>query len=314
HLDDNLETFLINLSRGAGIDGLTGIPEQTETIARPLLKYSRTELLAYAKLNGLEWREDASNADAKYLRNKIRLELVPVLKALHPNFLENFKKSTTYLNQSAAIAKNQLAELQKALFVQENGMSKISISKLKKLHPLDGYLYGLFQEFGFTEWENLRDILDAMSGKYIKSKTHTLSKDRGFLWLSLLDIERDEVDTYTISQDDNSAILPIGLEFLDVLERNENTSAIIYVDKNALKYPLQVRKWMKGDYFHPLGLQGKKKLAKFFKDEKVPVALKNRQWLLCSGEDIVWIIGKRADERFKVQSNTKAILRIEVKL
>lgn len=314
HLDDNLETFLINLSRGTGIDGLTGIPEHTETIARPLLKYSRAELLAYAKSNGLEWREDASNADAKYLRNKIRLELVPVLKELHPNFLENFKKSTAYLYQSAAIAKNQLAELQKALFVQQNGLSKISISKLKKLHPLEGYLYGLFQEYGFTEWENLRNLLDAMSGKCIESKTHTLLKDRGFLWLSPLDIERDEADTYTILQEDNSVILPIELEFLDVPKRNENTSAIIYVDKNALKYPLQVRKWNKGDYFYPLGLQGKKKLAKFFKDEKVPVALKDRQWLLCSGEDIVWIIGKRADERFKVQPNTKAILRIEVKL
>jgi tRNA(Ile)-lysidine synthase len=313
HLDDNLETFLINLSRGAGIDGLTGIPEQTETIARPLLKYSRTELLAYAKLNGLEWREDASNVDVKYLRNKIRLELVPVLKELNPNFLENFKKSTSYLNQSAAIAKNQLAEFQKTLFVQENGMSKISVSKLKKLHPLDGYLYGLFQEFGFTEWENLRDLLDAMSGKCIESKTHTLWKDRDFLWLSSLEMERDEVDTYTISQDDN-IVLPIRLEFLNVAKRSENTSAIIYVDKNALKYPLQVRKWKKGDYFYPLGLQGKKKLAKFFKDEKVPVVQKDRQWFLCSGEDIVWVIGKRADERFKVQPNTKAILRIEVKL
>lgn len=314
HLDDNLETFLINLSRGTGIDGLTGIPEETETMARPLLKYSRAELLAYAKSNGLQWREDASNADAKYLRNKIRLELVPVLKEIHPNFLQNFQKSTAYLGQSAAIAKDRIAQLKQALFTQENGLLKISLAQLKVLSPLEGYLYGLFQEYGFTEWENLRDLLDAMSGKCIESNTHRLLKDRDFLWLLPLEIEGKESDTYTISLEDKSITKPIMLEFSEVIERNENASAIIYVDKTALKYPLQVRKWEKGDYFYPLGLQGKKKLAKFFKDEKVPVALKERQWLLCSGKDIVWIIGKRADERFKVQTDTKAILRIEVKL
>ncbi len=119
---------------------------------------------------------------------------------------------------------------------------------------------------------------------------------------------------YRISKEDKKISQPISLAFLDVVERNENTPTIIYVDKNALKYPLQVRKWKKGDYFYPLGLKGKKKLAKYFKDEKVPVALKDKQWLLCSGDDIVWIIGKRADERFKVTSDTKTILRIEVQL
>lgn len=314
HLDDNLETFLINLSRGTGIGGLTGIPEHTETLARPLLKYSRADLLAYANSNGFEWREDASNTDSKYLRNKIRLELVPVLKELHPNFLENFKNSTTYLGQSAGIAKNHVAQLQQVLFIQENGVVKIPISKLKELNPIEGYLYGLFQEYGFTEWGNLEALLDAMSGKCIESKSHRLLKDREFLWLSPLEISTDEVIKYAVSVEDKKINLPITLEFLDVVVRNENTSAIIYVDKNALKYPLRVRKWEKGDYFYPLGLQGKKKLAKFFKDEKVPVTLKDRQWLLCSGENIVWVIGKRADERFKVKPDTKAILRIEVKL
>jgi len=313
HLDDNLETFLINLSRGTGIDGLTGIPEHTQTMARPLLTYSRAALLDYANSNQLEWREDASNSDAKYLRNKIRLEVVPVLKELHPNFLENFKKSSVYLGRSAAIAKNHLAQLKQVLFVKENGLLKIPIAQLKELHPFEGYLYGLFQEYGFTEWENLRDLLVAMSGKCIESKTHRLLKDRDFLWLCALERTTDETETYSIPTDSKSIVQPLGLEFLEVTERNENTTDVIYVDKSALKYPLQVRKWKKGDYFYPLGLGGRKKLAKFFKDEKVPVALKERQWLLCSGENIVWIIGKRADERFKVQTHTKDILRITVK-
>ena len=314
HLDDALETFLINLSRGTGIDGLTGIPEQTETIARPLLKFSREELLDYAKANELTWREDGSNTDTKYLRNKIRAEVVPLLKELHPNFLDNFKVTTEYLRQTSAIAATQIKQQKTALFEQENGCFKIAIKALRQLVPLEGYLYALFQAYGFTEWENLRDLLDAMSGKYIESKTHKLLKDRDYLWLSPLNIGESKTDNYRISKEDKRISQPISLAFLDVVERNENTSTIIYVDKNALKYPLEVRKWKKGDYFYPLGFKGKKKLAKYFKDEKVPVALKDKQWLLCSGKDIVWIIGKRADERFKVTSDTKTILRIEVQL
>jgi len=314
HLDDALETFLINLSRGTGIDGLKGIPEQTETIARPLLKFSREDLLDYAQANKITWREDASNTDTKYVRNKIRAEVVPVLKELNPKFVDNFRVTTEFLSQTSAIANNQIAEQKIALFEEENGNFKVEIKKLRQLVPLQGYLFALFQEYGFTEWKNLRDLLDSMSGKYIESKTHRLLKDRDYLWLSPLELDGNDTDNYYISKDDKGIDVPIPLEFLEVAERNENTSTIIYVDKNALKYPLQVRKWKKGDYFYPLGLEGKKKLSKFFKDEKVPVALKDKQWLLCSGDDIVWIIGKRADERFKVRAGTKTILRIEVQL
>lgn len=314
HLDDALETFLINLSRGTGIDGLTGIPAQTETIARPILKFSREQLSDYATENKLTWREDGSNTNIKYLRNKIRAGVIPLLKDLNPNFLDNFKVTTEYLSQSSAIAKDQIAQKRAALFAPENGYLKIAIEKLRQLKPLEGYLYGLFEAYGFTEWKNLRDLLDAMSGKYIESKTHRLLKDREYLWLSSLELERKDTYNYFITEEVKMMDEPIPLTFLDVVERNENTSTIIYVDKNALKYPLQVRKWKKGDYFYPLGLKGKKKLAKYFKDEKVPVALKDKQWLLCSGDDIVWIIGKRADERFKVRADTTTILRIEVQL
>lgn len=314
HLDDALETFLINLSRGSGINGLTGIPEKTNTIARPLLKYSRAQLLDYAKINNFKWREDLSNTDTKYLRNKIRSQVVPLLRELHPNFLDNFKHSTQYLSQSAAIANTQIKAVQKELFVEENDLLKIEIKKLKQLAPLDGYLYGLFQEYGFTEWENLKDLLDAMSGKYLVSTTHKVLKDRTVLWLSPLEKERVVLESYAVPIDSISISKPIALKFLEVGKRNENVPSIIYVDKHALKYPLVVRKWNKGDYFFPLGLKGKKKLAKYFKDEKIPTVLKEKQWLLCSGEDIIWIIGKRADERFKVQTTTSQILKIEVTL
>lgn len=314
HLDDALETFLINLSRGTGIDGLTGIPQQTDTLTRPLLPFSREELLHYAKANKLRWREDSSNTDTKYLRNKIRAGLIPMLKELHPSFLENFKVTTANLGQTSAMVKNELTKTRNRLFQSEKDCFKIATADLKQLLPLNGYLYGLFEPYGFTEWQNLRHLLDAMSGKYIQSKTHTLLKDREHVWLCPLQHNVDETPSYLISQKDLNISQPIPLALLDVTERKENTDTIIYVAKNALKYPLQVRKWKKGDYFYPLGLNRKKKLAKYFKDEKVPVPLKDKQWVLCSGEDIVWVIGKRADERFKVQKTTEQIVKIEVSL
>ncbi|MGB3150330.1 MAG: tRNA lysidine(34) synthetase TilS, partial [Maribacter sp.] len=174
------------------------------------------------------------------------------------------------------------------------------------------YLYGIFHEFGFTEWDNVADLLTAMSGKYIISDTHKLLKDREFLLLSerRIDVSRNEV--FTIQKEQQTTELPLKMKFCIVDRRDNNTDDIIYVAENALKYPLVIRKWNKGDYFYPLGFHGKKKLSKFFKDEKIDVLSKQKQWLLCSGNEIVWVIGSRADDRFKVKENTKEVLRIEV--
>lgn len=312
HADDDLETFLINLSRGTGINGLSGIPAKTATLRRPLLAFSREQLLAYANLNHLQWREDKSNKDPKYLRNKIRSEIIPTLKELHPTFLENFKNTQSFLNETAQIANQNLQETKERLFISENDLVKISVTKLKKLKPLSTYLYGIFHEFGFTEWDNVADLLTAMSGKYIISDTHKLLKDREFLLLSerRIDVSRNEV--FTIQKEQQTTELPLKMKFCIVDRRDNNTDDIIYVAENALKYPLVIRKWNKGDYFYPLGFHGKKKLSKFFKDEKIDVLSKQKQWLLCSGNEIVWVIGSRADDRFKVKENTKEVLRIEV--
>ena len=146
HADDNLETFLINLSRGTGIEGLTGIPEASNQIRRPLLKYTRWHILEYAQKCNLLWREDESNADTKYLRNKIRLEIVPKLKELHPTFMDNFKMTLDYLKETREISKNELKKIKCELFKKDGQHWKISVSELKKLQPIEGYLHGLFLE------------------------------------------------------------------------------------------------------------------------------------------------------------------------
>jgi len=278
HADDNLETFLINLSRGSGIEGLTGIPQKTETVYRPLLKYSRAELLKYAEKNALEWREDASNANTKYLRNNIRHQIIPKLKELHPSFLSNFKHSIAYLDQTNALAKQEIRTWKNKQFIADGNQFKISISSLKQCNPLKAYLYGLFKDYGFREWNNLKDLLEGMSGKSVVSKTHRLLKDREYLLLSEINEITGNSLSYTIEKTHKVLVKPLSIVFSKVTQRAENSEHIIYVDENALKYPLVIRKWNKGDYFYPIGLHGKKKLAKFFKDEKVSLLDKEAQF------------------------------------
>ncbi|MFK7812265.1 MAG: tRNA lysidine(34) synthetase TilS, partial [Maribacter sp.] len=307
HADDNLETFLINLSRGTGMDGLTGIPSKTDTISRPLLAFSRAQILDYATAENLNWVEDRSNADVKYLRNKIRHEIVPFLKELHPTFLKNFELTQSYLTDSNVILNNHITLLKSRIFETYAHGFRISIDELAVLHPQDTYLYALLKDYGFTAWEDIARLLQGLSGKEVRSKTHRLVKDRKHLLLAELGVE--VVKKVIIEEGQSEIQKPFHLikEDVDSLkERNEN---ILYVDKDSLKYPLVVRKWEKGDYFYPFGMSGKKKLSKYFKDEKVDVISKEKQWLLCSENEIVWVIGKRSDRRFSVTDKTKNIVK-----
>lgn len=308
HADDSLETFIINLSRGTGLDGLTGIPNINGKVLRPLLTFSRSNILAYADANKLSWREDSSNEDTKYLRNEIRKEITLKLKKLNPNFLSNFLNTQSKLKASAFILENTKKELQANMFIGKGGSFRISIEQLFKLEPLDSYLYLLFKEYGFTAWNDVLALLEANTGKEVRSRTHRLIKNREHLLLSpILDKIEDE---FCISKDSGLIENPLQLSIEKVVEITETNKNILYTDMEKLKYPLMLRKWRKGDYFYPLGMIGKKKLSKYFKDEKVDVIAKDEQWLLCSNEQIVWVVGRRADERFKVTSTTKKIVKI----
>ena len=308
HADDSLETFLINLSRGTGIGGLSGIPEQNGRVIRPLLAFSQENILQYAKAERIEWREDSSNLESKYLRNKIRHGIVPLLSELHPTFLENFQQTQTHLQQTNALLHYYFEEIKASLFVTEGDFIKINIARLKEYNSLEPILYGLFQEYGFTAWEDIKELLEAMSGKAVFSKTHRLLKDRDYLLLSKLEIDKDE--QFFIQENDMALQFPIHLkmEMVKTVEKSERN--VVFLDKEKLNFPLLLRNWEKGDYFYPFGMKGKKKLSKFFKDEKVDVISKERQWLLCSDQEIVWVVGRRPDERFKVDGTTQNIIKI----
>ena len=247
HADDNLETFLINLSRGTGINGLTGIPAKTTTISRPLLHFSRDEIETYAKSKKLKWREDSSNNETKYLRNSIRQEIVPLLKKLHPSFLRNFDATQERLRQTAAIASNHTKKIRNRIFKKDDGAIKIEIKALQGLNPLKGYIYALFKVYGFTEWDNVTDLLSAKSGKAIYSKTHRLVKDRDFLLLS--HIAEDSLETFTIDASQTSIDYPVRLIIQEADKMDETGKNVLYVDKETLKYPLTLRKWQKRRLF-----------------------------------------------------------------
>jgi tRNA(Ile)-lysidine synthetase, N-terminal domain len=308
HLDDNLETFLINLSRGTGLEGLLGIPEQNDKIIRPLLIFTREEIAAYAEEEHIQWREDSSNSETKYLRNKIRHDIVPKLKELHPTFVQNFVQTQDHLQQSSALVHNHLQEIKRRLFQLEGESIKIEISHLQRLEPLEAYLYGLFHEFGFSDWEAIHALLKAMSGKEVFSKTHRLLKDRDQLILSEL---KTRVNAhFPVFDKDTMLEQPIKLTMENVDAVTKPLTNAIFLDKEKLNFPMVLRNWEKGDYFYPFGMKGKKKLSKFFKDERIDVVSKENQWLLCSDDKIVWVVGKRADERFRVDDATRQIVKI----
>lgn len=310
HADDDLETFLINLSRGTGLAGLTGMPPKSRGLVRPLLEFSRAEILEYARVENLEWTEDSSNTDTKYLRNKIRHEVVPALKSLHPGMLSSFKTTRNQLAQSEALLQAVLEETKSNLFRESNdGTIEISLAELESLTPLNPYLFGLFQPFGFSQPEEIDSLMQAMSGKVLLSATHRLLKDRGRLILSPLPHSGLSPTLLELDEPGQWNATGFRLESVDAL--GELAPNILYVDKEKLNKTMELRGWEKADYFYPQGFNGhKKKVSKYFKDEKMDRFAKERQLLLCSGDDIVWVVGRRADERFKVTEATNSILKI----
>ena len=312
HADDNLETFLINLTRGSGLDGFTGIPAINRNIIRPLLTSSRDEILTFAKEKNIEWREDESNSSIKYVRNKIRHQVIPVLKEINPSLLETFSKTSKNLQESNQIIEDRVSEIISEVVSKENDITKFDIEKLKSLSNPKAYLYQILKTYNFTEWNDISNLLSAQSGKQIFSETHRLLKDRGFLLLSKKKPTRTG-KMFLIKQHQTEVQEPIHIRIEKVNEISTVNNQIIYVDADLLKFPLTLRKWKNGDYFYPKGMQGKKKISNYFKDKKLSLLEKENIWLLCSSEnDIVWIVNERNDRRFLATKSTKTILKISI--
>ena len=312
HADDNLETFMVNLVRGTGIDGLTGIPAQNEKVIRPFLIFSRAEIDDYAKENNLTWREDSSNASDKYMRNKIRHNLVPILKELNPDFLSSFYKTQTFLEESQAMAQDASIMVYQLVAKEKGDEIHFDLNQLKKLPNYKSYLYQWLKEFEFTAWEDIYDLVEGQSGKQVFSREYRILKNREFLILTPIDIEEEDQE-YFIFKDQKEVNVPLNVSFSKVSAISLASNSTIFVDEDKLWFPLVLRRWREGDSFQPFGMSGKtKKVSKFFKDNKLSLIEKRNTWILCSDNQIVWILGLRQDERFKVGTRTRKILKIQL--
>ncbi|WP_347925709.1 tRNA lysidine(34) synthetase TilS [Pontimicrobium sp. SW4] len=312
HADDNFETFLINLSRGTGLDGLLGIPQVNGVIVRPLLPFTRDDVEKFAKAYKLQWREDSSNSSTKYLRNKLRHDVIPILKGINPQLLQNFEKTQQYLNDVKSIVNDKVDEVaQNIVSKAKNNGVVFNINEIQQLNNPKAYLYELLNGYGFTQWQDILELLIAQSGKQVFSNTHRLLKDREYLILSeITDLPNESIK---ITDSQSVVLTPFGkLSISKVSNKEEAQKNIAYFDLSSLSFPLTLRKWEQGDAFYPLGMAGKKKVSKYFKDEKFSLLDKENAWLLCSGDDIIWIVGHRTDNRFKVTDNTTQILKITI--
>ena len=311
HLDDSLETFLINFSRGSGLDGLTGIPAQNDLIVRPMLVFSRDTIERYALENAILWREDSSNATDNYLRNKIRHHVVPMLKELNSGFLHSFQNTLAHLQQAESLVDDASRLVYRIVVEDLEDQKRINLEELLKLPNYSAYLYRWLQPFGFTAWKDINDLVYATSGKQVFSETHVVLKDRVHL-IVYPQKATDISEEYWIQKDQRQVNIPLNLSLCTRSDISHRSGNCIFVDEDKLIYPLQLRKWQEGDSFYPFGMTGKKKVSKFLKDEKLSLLDKSNIWLLCSEDKIVWIVGKRQDDRFKTDKNTIRILQIKL--
>ena len=310
HADDDLETFFINLSRVTGLRGLTGIASNTEQVIRPLLPFSRAQIMQFAKKEELFWREDSSNSTRDYLRNKLRLDVIPAFKGVNKTVLQNFQQTQQHLKESQALLEDYITLVTKLVVSQTDAGYEIDIKQLQALPNTNTLLFELLYPYGFTDFKAIASILESEVGKKVLSKQYVLQKDRNHL---VLTTKEQVVDphVYCIDAKQQSCTTPIKLNFTEVAQVGEHEPHSLYVDAGKLTYPLKVRAWRLDDVFHPFGMKGKKKLTKFFKDEKLSLLSKNSVWVLESGDEIVWVIGLRPDERYKVTSATKEVLKIQ---
>lgn len=320
HGDDSAETFLINLLRGTGIAGLHGILPKSNNIIRPLLFTSRRKINEYAQKHNIEHIEDSTNKDNKYTRNKIRNEIIPVLREISPNFDIIIRKDIERLRETEQVFREVIEKTEKEILINKNGVIEIELSKLKALKPIHIYMYEILSEYGFNE-TNINSICEAIddnnsSGKQFYSENYRLIIDRNHLLITRTEKENTPKQDYLLYDYQTNISSPIGihLEILRDLKfiKIPKSKSIAMLDYDKLKFPLTLRHWKNGDYFIPFGFNGKQKLSDYFSNNKFSLLQKESQWLLCSGEDIVWVIGERIDDRFKITNKTQTIYKLEL--
>ncbi|MCW3125436.1 MAG: tRNA(Ile)-lysidine synthetase [Bacteroidetes bacterium] len=313
HLNDNIETVLHNFIKGTGIKGLRGMLPKSGILIRPLLNVSRDEIEVFQKENNLTYREDSSNASDKYTRNKIRHHLVTLIEDINPGFEAGFIDRIKVFSDLEALYNAKVRKIDKQLFQKRGNDIYIPILKLRKLTNKRSILFEYLNPYGYnsSQVDDILSALDSESGKQFLSPAARIIKDRQFLILTeaaqtdfmAILIEKEETEVKLKGSD-----IRLSQEKAADLVIKKNKSHA-YLDLDKLEFPLMLRQWKKGDYFYPFGMKlKKKKVSKYFKDQKIPIHEKETIWILESGKKVVWIVGERTDERYKITDKTKQVL------
>ncbi|HVG41504.1 MAG TPA: tRNA lysidine(34) synthetase TilS [Chitinophagaceae bacterium] len=314
HATDDVETLLMNFFRGTGLEGLTGMPWNVETshCLRPLLKNTRKDIEDYAETNKLDWVEDSSNALNKYTRNFFRNDLIPALQKVYPQVEENLINNINRFKKTNNLYKILVQELKQKLNKGAFPQIRYPVKQLLN-YSHTSLIYEIIKDFGFGEKQvpEVLKLCSSESGKYIENEGHQVIKHRAWLIIApksvqatAIAIEKGETEIRF-----NSSFLEIKKLRIEKLQLQKN-AAVAQLDASKIEYPLLLRKWKEGDYFYPLGMAKKKKLSRFFIDLKLPKNEKENIWVLESAKRIIWVIGYRIDDRYKITERTKEVLQI----
>lgn len=313
NLNDSVETVLLNLSRGTGLKGLTGIKHVNGKVIRPLLFALRSEIEEYANAHNINYREDSSNATTKYKRNFIRHKVLPLLQNLNPSVYQSIALTAANLSESQVLVDRQLEQIRSTLVRGKGNSFLLSLSKLNDVPAAQLFLVEFLADFGFTpsQAREAYNLIHSISGKFIESETHTVFHDREFLIVQpKIRTEDIDIEIYPETESIDEPLKMIFQTFDAIIINIEKDTKVANLDWQKLKFPLRIRHWRPGDRFIPLGMKGFKKVSDFLIDIKLPVADKQKVFVLTSGNDIVWVIGYRIDNRFRIDNETQRVYKV----
>ncbi len=312
HLDDNVETCLMYFFRGTGIRGLLGMHTKENRLQRPLLFATKIEIEAYAAENDIVYRKDLSNEGTEYKRNLLRNKLIPVLTEAFPQLQHAVSKNIGLFKDVFDIYQEAILNKQKLLARRKGSSVKMLVSQLQKMLGGRACLHEIIRPFNFTaaQENDVWNLCFGETGKMVSSATHRIIRDRDFL--VILPIQKPDPSAYSLVEGSAEFSFDAGslqLHFLAEPGINADEN-IAELDADLVAFPLTLRKWKYGDYFYPLGMRKKKPLNRFFIDQKYAVDQKENIWIVESGQKIIWVVGCRIDDRFKITGKTKNVLRI----
>ena len=317
NLNDNIETLLINLIRGTGLAGMAGIKPSNNNIIRPLLFATRHDIQTYCDKNMIVFREDRSNAETKYTRNKIRHLVIPVIKEINPSIESTLNETAERFSGFNEIVSEYISQLREKITEEKEHIIAFNVSLLKNYLHNKAVLFELFKPYGVTN-SKLIDLIKVIGGKtggQIITDTHRIIKNRKEIIVS--DEDYNKETSYTIGDTDAFCVFPgissaRNVKISDTYEIPSDPH-IACIDFHKISFPVLIRKWKPGDYFYPLGMKQKKKLSDYFIDNKYSRFDKETIFILESDGKIVWLIGDRIDDRFKITSSTKKGLLLKLK-